>query len=208
MSDYLTDEEQMARLRTWWQRNGAALAVGVVVIVAGVVGWRWYQSFSEERVMKASDLYVEYLAAGGTAQRALADEIVAGGKATAYPALVLMHQAQMDVAAGEFEVAGERLRDAIALASGRPLADLARLRQARLQHQVGRDDEALKTIAEIRAAGYVPVAQELKGDIHLARGERTLAYQAYVSALANVLAEDQQALLEIKVADTADASDS
>ncbi len=208
MSDYLTDEEQMARLRTWWQRNGAALAVGVVVIVAGVIGWRWYQSFTEERVMKASDLYVEFLAAGGEAQRALADELVAGGKATAYPALVLLHQAQMAVADGEFDVAGEHLRQAIALASGRPLADLARLRLARIQHQVGRDDDALKTIGEIRAAGYISVAQELKGDIHLARGERTLAYQAYVSALADVLAEDQRALLEIKVADTADASDS
>lgn len=208
MSDYLSEEEQLARLASWWKSNGTAVVVGLVVVAAGVLGWRWHQSYSEERVAKASDLYVEYLAASGDAQQKLADEIVAGGDATAYPTLVLLGRGQQSVAAGDLAGAEKLLGEAVAVASGAPLADLARVRLARVQHAEGRRDEALKTLAEVRSPGYLPVAQELKGDIHMARDERALAHQAYVAALAEALAQDQRALLEIKVADTADASKS
>jgi len=208
VSDYLTEEEQLAKLQNWWQRNGTSLVVGLVLVIAGVVGWRWYQSYTAERVIRASDLYAEFLVASGEAQDTLADEIVAGGNATAYPALVLMQRARDAAAAGDLAAAEAHLAQVVTLASGVPLADLARVRLARVQHALGRHDDALQTLGEIRSAGYLSVAHELKGDIHLARDERALAHQAYVAALADVLAEDQRPLLEIKVADTADASDS
>jgi predicted negative regulator of RcsB-dependent stress response len=208
VSDYLSEEEQLSRLYNWWKRNGAAVIVGLVVAVAGVIGWRWYQSYDQERVTKASDLYVEFLAASGDARDALAEDILAGGDATAYPALVLLRRAQEAVAAGDLGKAEQSLTEAAAIASGPVLADLARLRLARVQHGLGRHDDALATLGQIRAPGFVPLAQELKGDIHMARNERALAHDAYLAALAEVLAEDERALLEIKVADTADASDS
>jgi len=208
VSDYLTDEEQLARLRNWWQRNGTALLMVVVLVIGGVIGWRWYESSGAERVARAADLYAEFQLARGDARDALAAEIVAGGRRTAYPALVLLQLAEEAVSAGDLEAATGVLDDAIVQASGRALADLARLRLARVLHALDRDEDAIRTLAEIRAAGYVAIAQELKGDIHVTRNERALAHQAYVAALAEMLAEDQRALLEIKVADTADASDS
>lgn len=208
MSDYLTDDEQVARLRQWWQRNGTVLVVTLVLVAGGVVGWRWYQSYVNEQVTKASELYAEFLAANGAAREALAAEVLASGRSSAYPALVALKQAQEATASGDLEAAAGLLEQAVASASGQPLADLARLRLARVQHALGRDDDALRTIGQVRAPGYLSVAHELKGDIHLARDERAEAHRAYTAALAEVLAEDQRTLLEIKVADTADASDS
>jgi predicted negative regulator of RcsB-dependent stress response len=208
VSDYLSEEEQLSRLYNWWKQNGAAVIVGLVLAIAGVLGWRWYQSYDQERVTAASDLYAEYLAANGAARDALAKDIVAGGDATAYPALVLLRQAEAAVAAGDLAGAEKPLSEAIESASGAVLADLARLRLARVQHGLGRHDDALATLGQVRSPGYLPLAQELKGDIHMARNERAQAHEAYVAALGEVLADDQRALLEIKVADTADASDS
>jgi predicted negative regulator of RcsB-dependent stress response len=208
VSDYLSEEEQLSKLREWWNRNGTALVVGFVVVIAGVLGWRWYQSYTAEQLTQAADLYAEFTVASGEARDRLASEIVSGGKGTAYPALVLLAQAQEVATAGDLAAAEGHLAAAVAQATGAPLADLARLRLARVQHGLGRHDDALKTLGEIRSAGYLSVAQELKGDIHLARDERSLAHAAYLAALAEVLAEDQRALLEIKVADTADASGS
>jgi len=203
-----SDEEQLARLANWWKQNGTLLLIVLVVVAAGAVGWRWYEDHSASRVAKASDLYEEYLSASGDERKQLAEEIVAGGDATAYPALVLMRRAQEAVTAKDLASAEQDLAKAIDTASGAILADLARLRLARVQHALDKDDDALATLAQIRSPGYVPVAQEQKGDIHVARDERKLAHEAYEAALAAVKIEDQRALLEMKVADTANASGS
>lgn len=207
MSDYLTDEEQMARLRSWWERNGTALVIGVVLVVAGVVGWRWYQSYVEERTERASELYAQWLEAGDEAKQRLAELIAEEAGGTAYSAFVLLHQAEALVAGGDSAAAETPLRDAVTAAPDQELADLARLRLARVLFDLDRSDDALGVLLDVRGTGYRVLAAELKGDIHLARGERALAHEAYQSALAETQEGSQRPLLEVKVADTADAVD-
>lgn len=206
MSDYLTDEEQMARLRSWWEQNGTALLIGVVLAVAGVVGWRWYDSSAQERTQRGSELYAQWLEAGDESKKRLAELIAEEADGTAYPAFVLMHRARTLADAGDSAAAEAPLRDAVAAAPDQELADLARLRLARVLFDLDRTDEALGVLMEVRGAGYRVLAAELKGDIHLARGERALAHEAYQSALAEAQEGSQRPLLEVKVADTADAA--
>jgi predicted negative regulator of RcsB-dependent stress response len=209
VSDYLTDEEQLARLRSWWERNGTALIVGLVLAVGAVVGWRWYQGNLDERTVRASDLYAEFQEAEGEARAELADRIVAEGEGTAYPTLVLLEQAEAEVTAeGGTADPEPLLRRAVDLASGEELADLARLRLARVLFDADRADDALAALGQIRGEGYLSLAAELKGDIHLARDERALAHESYTTALSHVQSGDQRPVLEMKIADTADTSDS
>lgn len=208
MSDYLTDEEQLARLRAWWERYGTPLIVALVIGAAAVFGWRWYQSSVDERIQRASDLYTEFQQADGEARKELADRILQEGKGTAYPAFVLLEQAEARVAADDAAGAEPLLRQAIEAASGEELADLARLRLARVLFALDRTDEALGVLGQIRGEGYLSLAAELTGDIHLARGDRVLAHQAYTKAMSHVQAGDQRPILEMKIADTADTSDS
>jgi predicted negative regulator of RcsB-dependent stress response len=100
------------------------------------------------------------------------------------------------------------LRRAVELASGREVADTARLRLARTLFDLDRGDDALATLGAIQGAGFLSLAAELKGDIHLARGERELAHQSYLTAQERLEAGEQRPVLEMKIADTADASDS
>jgi predicted negative regulator of RcsB-dependent stress response len=208
VSDYLTDEEQLAQLRNWWQEHGRSLLVGVVLVVAAVVGWRWYQSHTEQRTFGASDLYAEFQNSEGDSRDALARQIIEQSLGTAYPTFVLLRQADAAVAAGDPAAAEPLLRRAIELASGVERADLARLRLARVLLDNQRADEALVVLGEIRGAGYLALAAELKGDIHLARGERKLAHESYTAAMSYVQPGDQRPVLEMKIADTADTSDS
>lgn len=207
MSDYLSEEEQLARLRGWWERHGLSLLIGVIVIVVAVVGWRWYQSRQAELVSAASDLYVAYQQAEGDEAEALARQVIDAGDGTAYPTLVLLDQARQAVAAGDAAAAEPLLRQAAELATGAVLADLAELRLARLLFALERDDDALTVLREVQGAGYRSLAAELKGDIHLARGERVLAHQSYVAAQGFVPAGEQRPVLEMKIADTANAAD-
>jgi predicted negative regulator of RcsB-dependent stress response len=208
VSDYLTDEEQMARLRDWWQQNGTSLIVGVVLVVIGVVGWRWYQSSVEERIANGSDLYAQWLESQGEARQRLGELIEQEAAGTAYPTFVLFHQARDAVEAGDLASAEANLQSAVTAAPGRELADLARLRLARVLFDLDRGSEALEALRQIRGEGYRALAAELQGDIHLASGDRAGAHEAYASALAQAREGSQRPLLEVKVADTADAGGS
>jgi len=208
VSDYLSEEEQLERLRNWWQRNGTLLLIGVVVVIAAVVGWRWYQGNQEQQLLAASDLFTEFQAAEGDARDALAAQIIETGAGTAYPTFVLFQQADAAVAADDPAAAEPLLRRALEMASGAELADTARLRLARVLFDLDRGDEALTLLGMVQGSGFLALAAELKGDIHLSRGERTLAHQSYLNARERLDSGEQRPVLEMKIADTADASDS
>ena len=208
MSEYLTDEERLAQLRSWWERHGTALVAGVVLAIVIILGWRWYHGYVEERTLHASDLYAEFQEADADARGELANRIIDEGSGTAYPSFVLLQQAAEKVSGGDAPAAEPLLRRAVELTNAPELADLARLRLARVVFDAGREDEALTELGQIRSAGYLSLAAELKGDIHLSRGERNLAHEAYVTAQSHVQSGEQRPLLEMKIADTADTSDS
>lgn len=207
MAENPTDEEQLARLRSWWEQNGTALVVGLVLVVGGVLGWRWYEGYREERLIEASELYVQFQEAPAEARAELVAQVVERGEGTAYPSFVLLQQAEGAVADGDAAAAEPLLRQAVELASGLELADLARLRLARVLFDTDQSDAALGVLEEIRGEGYLALAAELKGDIHLARGERELAHQSYTTAMTYVQPGDQRPVLEMKIADTAATSD-
>ncbi len=207
MSDYLTDEEQLEKLKTWWQENSMMLVVGLVVAVAGIAGWSWYSDFRDEQVAQASDLYIEYLAAEGTERATIADTLVSKFPGSTYHALILLRMAEERMVEEDAEGARVLLADALQQAPDEKLADLVRVRLARVLQELDRSDEALQTLASVKSLGLRSVVQELKGDIHMVRGERDLAHEAYGAALSEAGAGSQRPLLELKVADTADSDD-
>ena len=210
MSDYLTDEEQMARLKTWWEQYGRALVVALVLGVTGVIGWRWYEDTRQVDIAAAADLYADYLDTEGEARQQFTQSIAEQIPESAYHTLVLIRSARDSVDAEDFEMAETHLRSALAAADSDVLNDLVNVRLAKVLQQRDKADEALQTLAKVRGEGFRPVVAELKGDIHLGRGERALAHEAYKSALegvADLQRSTQRALLELKVLDTADAAD-
>lgn len=210
MSDYLTDEEQIARLKTWWEQYGRALITALVLGVTGVIGWRWYDDTRQVDIAAASDLYADYLDTEDAAKDQFAQRIAEQIPDSAYHSLVLVRSARDSVDAEDFEMAETHLRSALASADGDVLNDLINYRLAKVLQQRDKADEALETLALVRGEGFRPLVAELKGDIHLSRGERALAHEAYSSALdalADLPSNTQRPLLELKVLDTADAVD-
>lgn len=205
MSDYLTDEEQVAKLRSWWDENGVSVIVTLVLVVAGVVGWRWYGSYQETRVARVSDLYEAFLVSEGEARDAAAASIADEAPNGAYQTLVMLRRSHEAVESGDYAAAESFLEQAVEAAPEPVLADIARIRLARVQQQLERPDDALQTLSGVLSEGYRSQVAEMKGDLHLARGERALAHEAYTSALAAAGNAQSRPVLEMKAADTADA---
>ena len=207
MAEYMSDDERLSRLRDWWNRNGAATVVGVVLAIVAVIGWQWYQRYATGQLSTAANAYADYQAATGDEKRRLGDAIVTEHTGTAYPSLVLLAQAQTAVREQEFAAAETALGKAVTLATGAELADIARLRLARVQQAAERGSDALATLEQVRSVGMLSVAREIAGDIYLSQGDRKKAHESYAAALADLKTEDQRGLLEAKLADTADAAD-
>ena len=203
MSDYLSDEEQLDRLKTWWSQNGTGLLAGLALAVAGLVGWRWYDHSTTEAQYAASDLYESFLAAEGEGRMALAEQLDENIEGSAYQAFALLHRAREAVETDNVEAASAYLQSVIDVGTPDSLKDLARLRLARLHQQGGDSAAALAVLAGVRGSGYRGLAQELKGDIHVEQGEQALAHEAYRSARQEMGEGSNRPILDIKINDTA-----
>ena len=207
MADYLTDEEQVDRLKSWWKENGRSVVVSIVLAVAGVAGWRWYDAAQIEAMQAASEAYESYLAATGDARAELAARLDAEFGDTSYATLAGLYQAQEAADANDLQGAVAIFRQIVEADAPALLQDIARLRMVRLSLEQGDMGAALGVLAEVTRQGFRAQVLELKGDIHLRNGERALAHEAYLSASAETREGDQRPILEIKVNDTAPASD-
>lgn len=207
MSDYLTDEEQLDKLKKWWEENGLMLVGAVVVSVAGVIGWNWYGDRQAETVAASSDLYVDYLRAEGAERQTIEETLASEHPGSVYRVFVLLRTASTEAEDENPEGALAALGEALNLTDDDKLADLIRMRIARLEQELDRSDAALAMLGEVRSTGLRSQVQELKGDIHMSRGERALAHEAYSAALEAAGDEAQRPLLRLKVSDTADANE-
>lgn len=207
MSDYLTDEEQIAKLKAWWEENGTGLVVGLILVIGGVIGWRWYDGYRTEQIESASTLYEEFLASEGEVREQLAASIDTQIPDTSYQVFTLLHRAHAAAEEADFATTEALLVRAVAAAPDALLADVARLRLARVLQQGDRSDDALAVLGAIRGEGFRSHVAELKGDIHLTRGETVLAHEAYSAALVELSKGEVRPMLEMKVADTAGVGD-
>ena len=210
MSDYLTDDEQVAALRKWWDENGTQLVVTLVLVVGGVIGWRWWVDYHQVRTEAASALYQQFLEArGAEAVRndesdlaAIVEQLDDEFAGTSYQTFTLLYRAHDAVEAEKYAEAADLLHRVIDGAPDDLLKDLARTRIARVLAQQGEYDAALTELSNVRGEGYRALAAETKGDILVARGDAAdQAAEAYRSALAETPAGEAEAILEAKLAD-------
>ena len=76
MSDYLSDEEQVERLKSWWSENGSFLLTSVLVVVLGIAGWNYYGSYQEDAGERSSEVLRQYLDADLDQREGFVAEIV------------------------------------------------------------------------------------------------------------------------------------
>ena len=61
MSDYLSDEEQVERLKRWWNENGFVLIASILAALLGIGGWNFYSSYQEDVGRTSSEFFKKYL---------------------------------------------------------------------------------------------------------------------------------------------------
>ncbi|MEZ5568583.1 MAG: tetratricopeptide repeat protein [Halioglobus sp.] len=192
METYRDENEQVEALRRWWEENGRATLVGVVLALGLGFGWQGWQKYTRDQADAASDVYqamIQRLSSGeetdAAAAASLAQQLKSEYSGTTYAQFAALHLAADAVTEGDLVDAQAELRWVLGKADkGSDVAEVAQLRLARVL-AAGGDVEAAMTILNTANAGAYQAAYAVaRGDVLLAQGKKDEARQAYSEAQA------------------------
>lgn len=186
MSTYLTEEEQVEALKNWWKENGTSVIAGAVLGFAIIFGWKGWDSYQTSQGEGASMLYstMENQLAGGAAEEGVqtAKRLIGDYSGSVYATFAALQLAKLSYEKGEKPTAQSHLQWAMDNAPDQALAELARLRLARLLIDMEQWQAANALVAK---AGDVMPGEfaVLSGDLAVQRGDLDAARAAYGEAL-------------------------
>lgn len=202
MSKYETEEEQVAALKEWWKQNGTAILVGVSIGLAILFGWKAWQDHQQRKIAEAS---VQYTLVLEHLQEERYDEVASNadllikdyGKYP-YAALSSLAKAKALYAQSKLDEAISSAETATELARTADVESIANIRLAQLYLEKGDYATGLASLDKISEDSFIPQADVLKGDIHLAKGDKDAAISAYKKALDAELSAQLRVIAKLK----------
>ncbi|XBS68786.1 YfgM family protein [Acerihabitans sp. KWT182] len=202
MEVYSSENEQREALMRFFADNGKALAIGVIIGIAALVGWRYWHNHQNESMMKSSASWQRVntaLTSDADQQRLDAAQKFADGNNNNYGALTSMGLARFYAEKGDFNSAERQLKKALTQTKEENLQSLINLRLARVQLQGKNVDGALTTLAGVKPEAWSALADDVRGDAQVIKGNNQAARDAYDKALKANPPQALQALLRMKL---------
>ena len=195
-----TDDERVEDLKKWWRDNGLSIIAGIVLGVAAIFGWRYWNTYRDTEAEQASLSYDAFIKAveepDNHQARQSGQALLAASPGSPYAALTALRLAKLAMDSGDSTTAIQQLQWVIDHTKLAELGDIARLRLARIWFATDQLSDAKKLLDTINTASLTTELEELRGDIYLASNDTAKARAAYTAALA---AGSANRILQIKL---------
>ena len=204
MEIYETEEEQLDAVKRWWKENGQSTIIGLVLGIAIILGWNYWQGHKKAQTEQASALYSQLIQAMGADKKDSAEKLAERiqklypkTEYAAYSGLLLakLKVQQSDVAKAQTILKG------IAAGSNKELSNIAKIRLVRLMLASGEYEQGLQLINDVDPAtssSFSGNYDELVGDLYVALDRLDQARSSYQKALENGY---KSPLLQFKIDD-------
>ena len=207
--EFETEEQQIEAIKKWWKEYGVTIAVGLLLGLVGVFGYRYYIERQEFQMAETSDAYETVLAILNEQNdnEKFITEATAYNvdyKDTIYSNLLSFQMAKLAVNDDDLDTAGQHLKDILKSPQHGTIEHFARIRLGRVMLANDQADDALALIADAVGDEYRASYEMLRGDIWLSKGDRTRAHQAYAAAKAKASDGPVNPNLEMLLSDLAD----
>jgi predicted negative regulator of RcsB-dependent stress response len=188
MDIHETEEQQVEALKKWWKDNGSSVITGIALGLAVVFGVKYWYSYQEQQSKIASNIYTGMMAALVNEKETVVTEqagnLIANYPDTPYAALAALALAKLRLGNGDLAAARTQLQWALDNAGSDGIRQTAQLRLAHVMVAEG-DLDGAETLLDNATpdAAFAPLYADLRGDIHLARGNIGDARKEYAQAL-------------------------
>lgn len=182
------DDEKVEQLKKWWKKYGNLLSTAIVIVLAGLVGWQYWQRHETKISAQASIEYENLLASEQTQPTAtanLAEELKKNFSSTPYADLAAFMLAKKAIDVQDYATAIRQLQWVVAHARSKNLAELARIRLARIFLAQDHAQAALD-ILNTNLQVYPGLGALLKGSAYQALGKLNQARIAYQFAVTHL----------------------
>lgn len=201
-----SEEENTEFLGTIWNKYRYLIVVGILVVVAGILGWESWSKSKASSAQKVSDLYENYIGIRESSEEdssVLASEIIESFPKTLYADLVTLHLAKLEVDKNNLVVATKHLKWVLEKHSSSwqsefdPIENTARQRLARVLIADNKPKEALDLVNA--AEFFDQILFEIKGDAENQLGLPEEAKLSYLQAIVSAQSQSIKALLRMKL---------
>jgi len=204
--EYLTDDEQLEAVKRVIVEYAPWLIGGVLVGAALFFGYRYFQTYTNERAYKAAAEFTVLTTAlqanDHTKSRQIADGLIKNYAKSPYADQAQLTLARLDVDEGQLDKAIAPLTQVMNDSKDTELRQIARLRLARVLTDQGKADAAINTLAAPMPAAFSARYHEVRGDAYVAKKDIPHALIEYQAALgAADMSGINAGLLELKIQD-------
>ena len=201
MEVYSNENEQTDALRNFFANNGKALAIGVVIGIAALGGWRYWSSHQDDTAKTVSAQYQQLTSAmqAGKPETLEAVNRFASENSNTYGALAAMDLAKQYVDAGQLDKAATLLQNGLKDTKDANLQAVINLRLARIQLQQNQADAALKTLDGVKGDGWTAIVADIRGEALLTKGDKQGARDAWSKGAGSQASPALKQMLQMKI---------
>lgn len=201
METYNNENDQVDALKRFFAENGKALAVGVILGIGALVGWRYWSSHQQDTARDSSLAYENAISALKSDKPEALDSAqkFAADSKNAYGAFASLELAQRFVEKNDLQSAEKQLQQGLAAAPDDNLKSVINMRLARVQLQLKNPDAALKTLEGIKGEGWTAIVADLRGEILLDKGDKQGARAAWEAGVKSDTSPALSEMMRMKI---------
>ena len=194
-----TEEEQVDKIKKWWNSNGKQIIAGAVIGLSGVFGWNYYNDYQDNQALNARTLYLNY--ASDSNNVGAYNKLIKEHPSSSYADQATLLMAKYLFDAGSFSLALDVIKPLISNQNN-IISSTAVLRVASIYLQLGQHNEALSTLNIESGEGFSGLIYNLTGDVYLDLGNSDEAKKYYLLAIENITENSNLTqLIQIKLDD-------
>ena len=191
-----TEEEQEDQIKNWWKENGIQIIGGVVIGIAGIWGWDYYQNHIYAQSIEARDLYLDFSVNNNSSTLQNLSENFSDSS--------YQDEARLLLAKNQIKNFDESRNTLLSVSnsSNKYLANLAKIRLAKLYINNGNLSEAETILNNLNDDSYKGLKFYMQAQISEKKNDLSSAKNLYEESLKNLTEESGlKNLIRLKVAD-------
>lgn len=201
MEVYDNEKEQVDTLRRFFSDNSKILAAGVILGVAALAGWKYWNYHQRS---SAQDISAQYQQLSSKLDASKPETFSAFDKFSSennhvYGALAAMELAKQYAERGDLDKATAQLRRGLQATSDENLQAIINLRLARIQLQQQQADAAIETLSHIKDEGWRVFVANLRGDALQSKGDKEAAREAWSQGISADASSALRSILQMKI---------